>query len=256
MVAAGNVWLAARQAITGDYQRKIKLVNSRLPANIRIGIQFQGDKENFRQFLESIFRGSRFDSDSYDRLLAASNNGLDLFKRKKQIIATELSERMGEIFTEKLNANFKTMLTFSPKDARTINYDATPINELSLGKRAMALLLLLLSLENHPIIILDQPEDDLDNETIHRLVVKPLLERKVSIQFVIATHNPNLPVLGDAEQVIACYESKRSEYTQETGSLDRATIKDAIVNIMEGGKEAFEKRHGIYAPWKKSNLET
>ncbi|MDR1281345.1 MAG: AAA family ATPase [Opitutaceae bacterium] len=253
LLAAGETWHKARQAITHFYQGKIDEVNARLPANIRIGIRFQGDKDSFRQFLESIFRGSRFDETSYDALLAACDSGLDLFKRKTQIIQSELSQRMGEIFSGKLSERFKGILTFSPKDARTINYDNVSINELSLGKRAMALLLLLLSLENHPIIILDQPEDDLDNETIHRLVVKPLLKKKTDIQFIIATHNPNLPVLGDAEQVIACHESSRGHYGEDTGSLDRESTKNAIVNIMEGGKEAFAKRHDIYTLWKKSN---
>jgi chromosome segregation protein len=253
LLAAGEAWHQARRSITDYYQRKIDEVNARLPANIRIGIRFQGDKDNFRQFLESMFRGSRFDETSYASLLAACDSGLDLFKRKTQVLQSELSQRMGEIFSAKLSERFKEILTFSPKDARTIDYDDISINELSLGKRAMALLLLLLSLENHPVILLDQPEDDLDNETIHRLLVKPLLNKKADIQFIIATHNPNLPVLGDAEQVIACHESSRGHYDEETGSLDREATKNAIVNIMEGGREAFEKRHDIYALWKKSN---
>ena len=253
LVNAGEKWLNARKAITNHFQDIIQQVNENLPANIRISISFQGDREDFRQFLKELFYGSRFDNNSLNALVDACDNGLELFKRRAQIKDTELSTRMAEIFQEKLSERFKDILSFSPKDARLIHYDAVPINELSLGKRAMALLLLLLSLEKHPIIILDQPEDDLDNETIHRLVVRPLLVRKEAIQFIIATHNPNIPVLGDAEQVIACYETKRREFEQHAGSLDNPKIKDAIVNIMEGGQKAFDQRHDIYTLWKKSS---
>lgn len=253
LISSGEAWLKARKTITEHFQQRIDEVNENLPANIRISIAFQGDREDFRQFLKELFYGSRFDNNSLSSLVDACDNGLELFKRRSQIKDSELSTRMAEIFQEKLNERFEDILTFSPKDARTISYDTVPINELSLGKRAMALLLLLLSLEKHPIIILDQPEDDLDNETIHRLVVRPLLERKEVIQFIIATHNPNIPVLGDAEQVIACYEKKRREFEQHSGSLDNPKIKDAIVNIMEGGQKAFDQRHDIYTLWKKSN---
>lgn len=253
MIGAGEAWLKARRAITAHFEERIDEVNKNLPANIRISISFQGDRDGFRQFLKELFYGSRFDNNSLGALVAACDNGLDLFKRRVQIKESELSARMAEIFQEKLSERFEDILTFSPQDARTISYDNVPINELSLGKRAMALLLLLLSLDKHPIIILDQPEDDLDNETIHRLLVRPLLARKEQIQFIIATHNPNIPVLGGAEQVIACYERKRREFEQYSGSLDNPKIKDAIVNIMEGGQKAFDQRHDIYTLWKKSN---
>jgi hypothetical protein len=60
--------------------------------------------------------------------------------------------------------------------------------------------------------------------------------------------------LGDAEQVIACEESSRGELKHDiTGSLDKNSVKDAIVKIMEGGQEAFDKRHDIYTLWKNSN---
>lgn len=253
--ATGDAWIQAKREISEFYRQRIETVNASLPANLKINISFQGDKSDFRNFLEGIFRGSRFDTTSYDRLLEACDNGLDLFKRRQQIKESELSNRMGEIFEEKMQARFKDLLTFSPKDARFIRFDDVSINELSLGKRAMALLLLLLSLKDHPIIILDQPEDDLDNETIHRLVVYPLVQKKGTSQFIIATHNPNVPVLGDAEQVIACHERTRGHFQQETGSLDFKPTKEAIIRIMEGGQEAFDKRHDIYTLWKNSNSE-
>jgi len=251
VVGTGKTWHASLKAIT-DYNCKyIDGINERLPEQINIHQNFQDDEDSFRNFLKNIFEGSGFNENSYDALLASADHGLDLFIRREALKDTELTPKMGEKFLSRLNQNFKDILTFSPLDSRLIEYEGTKITELSLGKRAMALLLLLLSLDAHPIIILDQPEDDLDNETIHGFIVKPLIENKDRVQFIIATHNPNIPVLGDAEQVVACYEKSKGEYSESFGSLDISETKDAVINIMEGGKKAFEKRHDIYTLWAK-----
>jgi len=151
-----------------------------------------------------------------------------------------------------LHEHLFDFLTFRVPDKRTIRFDGVPVEELSLGQRATALLQLLMSLEGHPILLLDQPEDDLDNETIFRHVVEPLLDGKTRNQFVIATHNANIPVLGDAELVHACREAEKGRYDHSSGSLDSAATRDAIVSIMEGGADAFEQRQKIYSQWTNS----
>lgn len=247
----GKAWHATLEAATNSNLEHIAEINQRLPEAINIHQDFQGDEDGFRSFLGGIFSGSGFTTAAYDALVDGASHGLDLFERRRSFIETELTDKMAEKFAATLEENFKEILTFSPQDLRMIEYGGTRISELSLGKRAMALLLLLLSLDTHPIIILDQPEDDLDNETIHSYIVKPLIENKDRIQFIIATHNPNIPVLGDAEQVIACYEETKGQYREDFGSLDIPETKDAIIDIMEGGPQAFEKRHDIYTLWAK-----
>lgn len=251
VIEKGRAWHKALEAIHTVQLSHIDEINTRLPKEINIRQSFQGDKEKYREFLKDKFAGTGFTEPSYEALVSGTNHGLDLFIRYDAIMKTELSQKMGEKFDAKLQENFKDMLTFSPPDYRLIQYEGTKISELSLGKRAMALLLLLLSLDKHPIIILDQPEDDLDNETIHNFIVKPLVKNKDRIQFIIATHNPNIPVLGDADQVIACYEEGKGQHREDFGSLDMTKTKDAIINIMEGGSKAFEKRHDIYTLWAK-----
>ena len=102
------------------------------------------------------------------------------------------------------------------------------------------------------MIIIDQPEDDLDNQTIYEDVIKLVRRLKPTTQFIFATHNPNIPVLGDAQQVVAC------EYTEDAirtnaGSIDVPSQQEAIVKIMEGGREAFRRRKEIYQGWKSQN---
>ncbi len=119
----------------------------------------------------------------------------------------------------------------------------------SLGQRASAVILFILTKEDNDLIIIDQPEDDLDNQTIYTDVIKELQQLKQKTQFIFATHNPNIPVLGDCEQVISCKYFEESLNTV-IGSIDCKDIQDEIVNIMEGGEEAFYRRNQIYKIWK------
>lgn len=78
--------------------------------------------------------------------------------------------------------------------------------------------------------------------------IKTLKEKKAAAQFIFATHNANIPVLGDAEKVIAAqYLDNAIELT--AGSIDTPAAHKKIVEIMEGGYEAFQRRNAIYTSW-------
>jgi chromosome segregation protein len=98
------------------------------------------------------------------------------------------------------------------------------------------------------VLIIDQPEDDLDNQTIYEDVIKLIRNLKPQTQFVFATHNANFPVLGDAEQILACSYSDDSVHVN-SGSIDCPTPQQEIVDIMEGGEEAFRQRRRRYEIW-------
>ncbi|MBC9810831.1 AAA family ATPase, partial [Carnobacterium maltaromaticum] len=123
-----------------------------------------------------------------------------------------------------------------------------PIIKQSNGQRASALVLFILSQKENNLIVIDQPEDDLDNQVIYNEIIKEIKSRKKDVQFIFATHNANIPVLGDSDQVIAVsYDDKQVEVS--TGSIDNKVIQSKVVNIMEGGREAFTKRTEIYNLW-------
>ena len=125
-----------------------------------------------------------------------------------------------------------------------------PIDELSPGQRCSAILPILLLNGRSPLII-DQPEDNLDNRLIRQVIVNILASIKLRRQVIIATHNPNLPVLGDVEQavVLRAVEEKQSRL-ESTGDLDSPDTVAHLTEIMEGGREAFQYRQSIYqAHW-------
>ena len=126
-----------------------------------------------------------------------------------------------------------------------------PLDELSTGQKATAVLLLLL-LESDAPLIVDQPEDDLDNRFITEGVVPRIREEKRRRQFIFATHNANIPVLGDAELILGLTPSGEAEggrasiRPEHVGSIDAPAVRELVEDILEGGKDAFETRRRKY----------
>jgi hypothetical protein len=118
------------------------------------------------------------------------------------------------------------------------------VDQLSEGQRATALLPLILRGSTGPLII-DQPEDDLDNNFIYEVLVKNISRLKIERQLVFVTHNANIPVLGEAESIVVMnMASPRKAAPPRTGPLDAR--KDDILHLLEGGREAFERREARY----------
>jgi energy-coupling factor transporter ATP-binding protein EcfA2 len=116
--------------------------------------------------------------------------------------------------------------------------------ELSRGQKCTALLPLLLARTDNPLVI-DQPEDNLDNHFIYETVVNSIQRLKAKRQMIFITHNANIPVLGEADLVVVLNSDGKIGYVEKYGSVDEC--RDQIVDLLEGGKEAFELRRKRYA---------
>ena len=121
------------------------------------------------------------------------------------------------------------------------------ITGLSSGQKCTAILNLLL-LNNSDLLIIDQPEDNLDNAFIAENIVSELRRQKEARQFIFSTHNANIPVFGDAEWIgVMEIENGESILKDENiGSIDNENLRPKIENILEGGKYAFETRRLKY----------
>ena len=122
-----------------------------------------------------------------------------------------------------------------------------PLNNLSTGQQCTAILHMLL-LENVDPLIMDQPEDNLDNAFIAERIVTELRNAKTSRQFVFATHNANIPVFGDAEWigVFTATENQGCLGMDAQGSIDVPVIRNQVASILEGGRDAFIQRKEKY----------
>lgn len=116
---------------------------------------------------------------------------------------------------------------------------------LSDGQRNTAALALLLAQDGGPLVI-DQPEDELDSNFVFKELIPMLRKVKVNRQIIIATHNANLPVNGDAELVYALEAREGKGVVRAEGGLDNAAVTTAILDIMEGTEEAFRRRREKY----------
>lgn len=122
-----------------------------------------------------------------------------------------------------------------------------PVEKLSPGQRSSAMLPLIALVDTTPLVI-DQPEDNLDNKLVGKMLVEILADLKEKRQIIVATHNPNIVVSGDAEQVIVLDAKSDSEGICTTcGSIDKNEIVDSVIDILEGGKEAFQTRRRRYS---------
>lgn len=133
-----------------------------------------------------------------------------------------------------------------------VYFRGSPMPNLSLGQKGTVLLKILLAEDDTPLII-DQPEENLDNEFIYETLVGAFRDAKLKRQVIIATHNANLVVNTDAEQVIvANYDENTINF--EAGALENPSIRNKVTTILEGGQEAFRRRRRRYEINKQSNL--
>ncbi|WP_448062514.1 TrlF family AAA-like ATPase [Cellulomonas hominis] len=125
--------------------------------------------------------------------------------------------------------------------------DLRRLEDLSKGQRATALLLLLLGAASSPLVI-DQPEDDLDNRFIYDGIVTRLRGLKGVRQVIVSTHNANVPVLGDAELVVTLEgDGQNGRMAADgVGSLDVQTVRAYAEDLLEGGRDAFNARKHLY----------
>lgn len=228
-------------------------------------------------FRKSIGCSNRFDSDICDEergsgILVRLYKGLPAEPKQRSVEITnrllslkgeieqmatmrQPTDNVGQAFTNRLNNMMVEQIDeawlWAPEDGLQVEYCHDqkrdlwqPIEQGSPGQKTAAILAFLLSNGESPIL-LDQPEDDLDNHLIYDLIVQQIREKKRSRQIIIATHNPNIVVNGDAEVVLAM--NTRSGQCQIdlacSGSLQNRRVREEVCDVMEGGQLAFEKRY-------------
>jgi len=133
-------------------------------------------------------------------------------------------------------------------------YIPRDFSKLSLGQQQSVLLSLMLSSESKAPLIIDQPEDNLDSEFIYKTLVPAIRRAKERRQVVIVTHNANIAVLGDAEQIVVLKATNEKAHIMTRASIDDPETRETACAILEGSREAFERRARIYGDSKIPHL--
>lgn len=243
------------KSVFDAYQTEIDRLNGKQDA-LTITIAFKGNTEALSRLVAQSFRGTMIRSAEIKtaQICEVLRDGvavlLDILMDGGKELKKILAEAEYMKFSEKVQHEYAQYIRCQSDDYIDILYHGKPLTEHSLGQRASALILSILTQDDSDIIIIDQPEDDLDNQVVYKEFIKTVKSKKANVQFVFATHNPNIPVLGDAERVIATAFTE-SAITTSMGNIDNAESHTLIVDIMEGGQEAFRRRNNIYQAWHK-----
>lgn len=230
------------------FEKDVKRISD-YNANLNIQVEFKGRRNDFLNHFKNFVRGTGMRDATCQNIIDNFRDYIEIYREWDKFKGM-LSESVCSEVIKRFYAKAEELLTYKVKNKVTIKYKGKDLSRHSLGQRASALILFLLAQQETDILVIDQPEDDLDNQTIYDEVIKEIINLKNNMQFVFATHNANIPVLGESEKVVACNFEDSSRIEIVEGSIDTPTIQKSIVSIMEGGKEAFNKRKNMYNIWK------
>lgn len=246
-----------------ELEQAARKVSRRLADRVRVRVQQHSDLGDLEKVFRSKITGNI--NQPLERLRARDSLGLSDFaehiRRGAQTLMKEYgfsqlgAEKVAEggtalaLEVEECELPAEAIVELNVASAAAPNWKA--LDDLSTGQKATAVLLLLL-LESDAPLIVDQPEDDLDNRFIADSIVPTMRVEKRRRQFIFSSHNANIPVLGDAEQIVGLtpvVEGGLERTVLEEslcGSIDVGTIKELVKDVLEGGQKAFTTRRDKY----------
>lgn len=167
------------------------------------------------------------------------------FKNLKNILLNNLLSDCLEAYIEDKIGEYELYFNINYREGEKGEYFKN-INELSLGQKGIAILTFIFEtsriLKDYSPLILDQPEDHLDNLYIYKNIITDLRKIKNNKQVILATHNPSIVMAGDAEQVLCMASDGRNGWIEKQGSADNDNIVKFIICLMEGGRDCLELR--------------
>ena len=249
----------SRSKRTVAKQRAAKKLNKRLKGKLRITVIADGLRGPLRRFLQELPGvgpgRTRWIDDAEGLtvlgLVAAIREGKGALLDRGWGLTSGLADELARLNASQLHGleaiDLQDRVNIELNVAHSGPERFRALGGLSTGQQCTAILHLLL-LDNRDPLIMDQPEDNLDNAFIAERIVRELLSAKTERQFLFATHNANIPVFGDAEWIGVCTATgDRAEMPPHMqGSIDVPEIRDHVAGILEGGKEAFTQRRQMY----------
>lgn len=240
-------------------------LNKELSGSVKITLKFGGISDEYENHLRNALKGSnlrynaiipyivhsitpdKFAATIHEKDIETLKKITQIDEERSKILIDALFEgeeiyEIESLYNEDLPEFFLKIDAKGKKENKAKeNYKKS--DELSTGQRCTTVLPIVFAVSENPLFI-DQPEDNLDNKYITDTIHKIIRNQKEKRQLIFITHNPNIPVLSDAEHnVFLNFDEKKSKI-DTLGSVER--VKSNILDLLEGGKDAFERRRVLY----------
>ncbi len=231
-------------------------INANLSPHIRVSIVQYGNPEKYRALLENGLRPARVRRGQVAQKIVNAfwpADFTEVIKEKNSQTLVDKAELNHDQANKVMAVLSGSSLLFELETVELIDLPKVELNDggtykdtgsLSTGQKCTTILPILLLETEHPLLI-DQPEDNLDNRFVFETIVDSIRKVKKKRQLVFITHNPNIPVLGDAEKVFVLDSDGTNARKTNEGTVDEC--RDDIVTLLEGGKEAFDMRKERYS---------
>ncbi|MET3525478.1 AAA family ATPase [Phenylobacterium koreense] len=241
---------AQRQAVASK-------LNRQLAPRIKIVMTRAGDVSAYHQVLVEALRGSGLRYSELATQISRSMSPRELLEAVELNNFEEVAstcgvtkDRAARLVAHLRESSLEELATCNLEDEAEFSLldggDYKDLSEISTGQRCTIVLPILLE-HKQRILVLDQPEDHIDNAFITDTIIKALEARSDEGQIIVSTHNANIPVLGDADLVVQMASDGRLGFVKHAGELEAAPTIEAITGLMEGGREAFRRRATVYA---------
>jgi ABC-type lipoprotein export system ATPase subunit len=242
-------------------ERSLKKLSRKLQGKMRLTVDPESDRQPIVDFLlacnmDNVGAGRLkwvFDAEDFSpvKLAQRIRQGADALQSAGWGITQTVTDALARLPQEKVlsleEIELPDCVSIELNTAHEGAENYRSIDRLSTGQQCTAILHLLL-LQNKDPLIMDQPEDNLDNAFIADRIVTELRSAKISRQFIFATHNANIPVFGDAEWigVLEASDDRAVIPPGHQGAIDVSDIKEKAAEILEGGRDAFNQRKYKY----------
>ncbi|MFA5267497.1 MAG: PHP domain-containing protein [Methanoregula sp.] len=260
-----NEWLDRLDSVYNEYYNARKGIFDRLnyqsEGKLLLKLDQNGNRDDFKRELLYLKKGTKIREPDINKIAQKilPRKFVDLLiKSDADNLAAEtgLALNNAQKLIESLNSkeNLVDVLSLAylayPKDIPSIEFKKEdgqyyPLSELSGGQKSIALLIIALSEGTKPIII-DQPEDSLDNPSVYEDIVSKLRTGKEKRQFILTTHNSNIGVASDSDNFIVLKSSAKTGKIECFGAIDRNDVRAEIINHLEGGDIPYELKNKKY----------
>lgn len=245
-----------RSRIFSERREAADQLNARLLPLVKVSVTRSSSTAEYESAIVEALRGSGLHYNTLARLIVSAVSPLELaswvelgqhIKLANTLDVTP--DRAAAIVGALRRSGVSRIVSAGIDDGVTLSLldgrDYKTSDRLSIGQRCTVVLPVLLGHHGDPLLI-DQPEDHLDNAFIASTLVPALRRRTSPDQFIFASHNANIPVLGNADRIIVMDSDGDRGYVRQSGPLDAHEIVQSVTQIMEGGPEAFSARARFY----------